>query len=345
MILATRQAAPLRFLLGVATIWVIARGAVLTGWTPGAIGTPAAALLGGDPAAAAAVRQSPGETIVSQRHRPPVRGAAEPARLTSASPKPQTPAKSAREVAIVFKVEEPLPRKARSIGAAAQTPLAAITTPPERSGSRWSGSAWAFARGGGHGRALSPDGQIGGGQAGARVLYRVAGGLAVAARVSRTIGGPDQSEAALGLDWQPVPRLPIHLLVDRRIGLDGGGRSAWALGAAGGVYAVPLAPGWRLDGYGEAGLVGAHARDLYADGAVRAGRALSLGDRGATLTLGLGVWGAAQPGAARVDAGPSAVLRVPIEGRTISGALDYRARVAGDARPHSGLALTVGVDF
>ena len=89
---------------------------------------------------------------------------------------------------------------------------------------------------------------------------------------------------------------------------------------------------------------GASRRDLYADGAVRAGRALDLGD-GRSLTLGAGAWGAAQPHAARLDVGPSAALRLPVERRTIAVALDYRARLLGDARPYSGVALTVGVDF
>ncbi|MDB5738415.1 MAG: hypothetical protein JWO65_2083, partial [Sphingomonas bacterium] len=43
--------------------------------------------------------------------------------------------------------------------------------------------------------------------------------------------------------------------------------------------------------------------------------------------------------------GPSAVLRLPIEGRTVAVALDWRQRVTGDAKPGSGVALTLGIDF
>lgn len=211
---------------------------------------------------------------------------------------------------------------------------------------RWSGSAWAFLRGGGRASALSPGGQIGGGQIGARLLYRLdqSGTLAAAMRLSGTIGGARQTEAAVGLDWKPLAVLPLHLMVQRRIAIDRGGRNAWTAGVAGGVDAIPVAPGWRLDGYAEAGIVGLRSRDLYADGAARVARTIDLGD-GRSLALGRGLWGAAQPGAARLDMGPSAVLRFPVAHHAVALALDWRERIAGAAKPGSGVALTLASDF
>jgi hypothetical protein len=216
-------------------------------------------------------------------------------------------------------------------------------SPPSK---RWSGSAWAFLRGGGRATTLSPGGQIGGGQAGARMLYRLddGGHLSAAARISTAIGGARQTEAAVGLDWKPIASLPVHLMAERRIAIDRGGRNAFTLGAAGGVDDVKVAPGWRLDAYGEAGVVGARRRDLYADGAARIARAIGLGGD-TSLALGGGAWGAAQPGAARLDVGPSVVLRLPVEHHTVAVALDWRERVLGHARPGSGVALTVATDF
>jgi len=208
---------------------------------------------------------------------------------------------------------------------------------------RWSGSAWIFLRGGGRATALSP-GQVGGGQAGARIAYRLTPHLSATARFSTAIGGIRQTEASAGLDWLPFAGLPIHVMAERRAAIDSGGRNAWTLGAAGGVDDIRIAPGWRLDAYGEAGVVGAHRRDLYADGAARIARAIGVGS-GGTLALGGGLWGAAQPGATRLDIGPSAVLRVPVAHRTVAIALDWRERVAGHAKPGSGVALTVGADF
>lgn len=368
MILAENKAAPLRFLLVVTIGWVAMRGVVLSGWSPGERSDP---------------RWAPGPGWLADATRPwrfaepartlPIAGAARaiatqsarrlraPGSWTIAAGPPGGPMRvgaplddvTMRYLALVgydhpnrtFYARDTYARataahEAEAVTGAAATPAAAMM----RAASRWSGSGWAFVRGGGHTTPLSPVGEIGSGQSGVRVLYRVTAGLSLAGRVSRTIGGPDQTEAAAGIDWQPIASVPVHLTAERRIAIDHGGRNAVALGAAGGVYAVPLAPGWRLDGYGEAGIVGARRRDLYADGAVRAGRALDLGG-GRSLTLGVGAWGAAQPHAARLDAGPTAVLRLPVERRTIALALDYRARVVGDARPHSGVALTAGVDF
>jgi hypothetical protein len=208
---------------------------------------------------------------------------------------------------------------------------------------RWSGSAWAFLRGGGRATTLSP-GQVGGGQAGARILYRLDRHLSAAARISTAIGGARQTEASFGLDWRPIARLAIHLMAERRVAIDSGGRNAWTLGVAGGVDDVRIAPGWRLDAYGEAGVVGAHRRDLYADGAARIARAIDMGN-GKSLAIGGGTWAAAQPGASRLDIGPSVVLRLPVDHHAVAIALDWRERVLGHAKPGSGVALTVATDF
>ena len=358
MILVENKAAPLRFLLVVTIGWVTLRGILLSGWMPGGASelrwAPGPGWLAGtlgpwrraapprvatvaDAVRAAVVRSSRRSATIAQAAAPtgPWRVGAPLDQVTM------------RYLALAgydrpnrtFYARAPAGHEADAVTGMGSTPFDAAAAR-----SRWSGSAWAFVRGGGHTTPLSPVGQIGAGQAGMRILYRLTDGLSAAGRLSRTIGGPDQTEAAAGIDWQPAARLPLHLTVERRFAIDHGGRDAFAAGVAGGVYALPIARGWRLDGYAEAGVVGARRRDLYADGAVRAGRALDLGD-GRTLTLGAGAWGAAQPDAARLDAGPSAVLRLPIERRTIAVALDYRARLLGDARPYSGIALTAGIDF
>ena len=362
MILARNKAAPLRFLIAVAIGWSTLRGLMLSGWTMGAARdtawAPGPVWLSGAlqpwrtataprtmPIAATATAGRPDPVRALRGIRSERRWSTVDGPLRVGAPLDEA---TMRYLALVgyeqpnrtFYARATAAHEADAVTGAGATPL----LPGARGASRWSGSGWAFVRGGGHATPLSPVGQIGAGQSGVRVLYRLGGGLSISGRVSRTIGGPDQTEAAGGINWQPFAHVPVHLTAERRVAIDHGGRNAFALGAAGGVYAVPLAPGWRLDGYGEAGVVGARRRDLYADGAVRAGRALDLGG-GRSLTLGLGAWGAAQPDAARLDAGPSAVLRLPVEHRTIAVALDYRARLLGDARPHSGVALTVGVDF
>lgn len=199
--------------------------------------------------------------------------------------------------------------------------------------SRWSGDAYVFLRRQGP-AGLAPGAQLGGGQGFARLSYRLdeAGRRAATARVSRATG-VRQSEAAVGLRGAIAPG--VAMTVERRIALDAGGRSAWAAFAAAGVAGRTVGP-VVVDGYAQAGLVGARRRDMFVDGAMRAGRAVGV------ARVGLGLWGAAQPGAARLDGGPYASVRLPAG---LSLAVDWRVRVAGDARPGSGLAMTVAAGF
>lgn len=226
---------------------------------------------------------------------------------------------------------------------------------PTRADKRWSLSAWLYARDGGGAPALAGGGQLGGGQAGVRATYRLnASGptrLALAARVSTPIANTRGAEAAVGLDWHPVPSAPIRLSVERRVDLGGEGRDAWSAYAAGGFYKggllKGLAGGLEADGYAQAGVVGAERRDLFADGALRVSKAIAI--EKATLRVGAGVWGAAQPGVSRVEVGPRTALTLPVgqgdSAGTITAALEYRVRVAGNARPGSGPAFTLSADF
>jgi hypothetical protein len=204
-------------------------------------------------------------------------------------------------------------------------------------------SGWALARGA-SASTLATGGQLGGSQAGLRARVRLDRGIHVAARLSTPLGGAPGAEAAIGLDWRPVAALPITLTAERRIGLDRGGRDAFAAGVFGGFDQVPLRAGIKLDGYGQAGVVGLRRRDLYVDGAVRAERRIAaLGP--ASLALGAGMWGGAQRGVSRLDVGPQIVARVPVARGGLRLGAEWRQRVAGDARPGSGPALSLGADF
>lgn len=204
--------------------------------------------------------------------------------------------------------------------------------------SRWSGSAWALARGsGGETSVATP--QLGASQIGARLAYRIdrAGRLAAVARVAAAVD-TRQQEAAIGVEWRPT-RLPIRLVVERRIGVSNV-RGGFALGVVGGVDQVALGMGFRLDGYAQGGVIARDGGAGYVDGALRAGRHVI-----GRVDFGLGAWGAAQPGASRMDIGPSAIMRIPVAGRAIRIGTEWRQRVVGDARPGSGPAVALGMDF
>lgn len=204
---------------------------------------------------------------------------------------------------------------------------------------RWSISAWAFVRRG-SGQQLATAGALGGSQVGARATYGLTGRIAISARLYSPLSRTGGAEASLGMELQPLRAVPVRILAERRQALGREGRSAFALLAHGGVSEQPLLGSLRLDGYAQAGVVGLKARDAFADGAIRIGVPVT-----DNLSLGLGAWGAAQPGASRVDLGPQASYRLPVLDRRARLSAEWRVRVAGDARPGSGPALTLSTDF
>ncbi|QDX28269.1 hypothetical protein FPZ54_12865 [Sphingomonas suaedae] len=204
---------------------------------------------------------------------------------------------------------------------------------------RWSASAWLVTRRG----AAGGGAMLGSDQAGARIVYalRRDRALALYARASGPLSGTGR-ELAVGVEWRPF-RAPLRFLAEQRIAVDGG-KSGPALGIVAGVDRVTLPFAFELEAYGQAGGVARARIEPFADGAMRVTREIA-SPGAARVTLGAGAWGAAQREAARLDIGPSAVATLPLGGPTVRIAIDWRERVAGDARPGSGPALSVGADF
>lgn len=216
--------------------------------------------------------------------------------------------------------------------------------PAIQAGAReWEAQAYLFVRSGGGRPALAGGGVLGGSQIAARVAWRPRGGaFDLAARVYAPLRGAG-AEAAAGIDWHPLAGVPLRLSIERRQRLDGAGRGAWSAYAAGGFHRGGEPGAFEFDGYAQAGVVGARRQDGFVDGALRAGYRLPT--RRIAPILGVGLWGAAQPGVSRVDLGPRASLRVQLADHGLTLALDGRFRVAGRAAPGSGAALTVAADF
>ena len=138
---------------------------------------------------------------------------------------------------------------------------------------------------------------------------------------------------------QPVGGIPVWFSAERRqrIGKYGGGRNAFALFLEGGVYDRPMPWQFSLDAYLQGGMVGFHHRDRFIDGGFTLTRPVYR-----QFSAGFGLWGAAQPGVYRVDAGPRVSMRVRNNVRVHA---DWRQRLAGNAAPGSGPALTLAGDF
>jgi hypothetical protein len=212
--------------------------------------------------------------------------------------------------------------------------------------SRWSGSAWVFVRDQSGTRSLAARGQLGGSQAGARLRWRLNSGAqlrtAFYGRLSSPLDDRSGAEAAIGAEWHPLAGQPLWIAAARRIAVGKQGRNAWSAYVAGGVWKPDLPMGVTLDGYAQAGIVGAKQHDLFVDGAMRISRPIGT-EQGPRI--GAGVWGAAQPGVARLDIGPHARIPLKVARQPFSISADYRVRVAGDATPGSGVAVTLASDF
>lgn len=186
--------------------------------------------------------------------------------------------------------------------------------------------------------ALGNTGSLGASQAGARLLYNFSPALALSLRTSSTIGRRG-GEVAGGIRYRPLQSVPVWVTVERRqaIGHFGGGRNDFALFAEGGVWDQPMPLGFTLDGYVQAGVVGLRSRDLFADGGAAFSRPIYK-----QFSAGFGVWGGVQPGLYRVDLGPRITMKVR---RNLRVHFDWRQKLAGNARPGSGPAVTLAGDF
>lgn len=327
---------PLRFLAVVIGGWTGARAFVL--WSsqiaPALVHAVAPAALAEIPAVASAPKRaaewaksvplftpspSPATPVSTEMSAAEPPGAAVVERTLAASIKP-TAAPIAFDLALP---PDPLPP--------------GVDPPPVFRASRWSGSAWAILRP--DGRATPFASQLGGSQAGARLAYALgeARRVAIYARASTAIDAAER-EAAVGVDWRPT-RLPIHLVAERRIGV-AGVRSGTAIGAVGGVGPTPIAGPIRIEGYAQGGVIFRERSESFADGSLRLTASVI-----PRVDLGLGSWGGAQRGAARLDMGPTVGVTLPVAHQALRLSVDWRERVAGDARPGSGPAMSLGVDF
>lgn len=337
----TGRGRPLRFLALVCVVWVAVRIALLwlqTGSLPEAIREFVPVHLPSLPP-----RETP-EPAPATKHRPSPLPRTAPAVHAAAPVKPRVD-RERLEMALLstirFGPAEYVDKPRAAAPFALPAPAAVAQQPFRPMISRWSGSAWLVARPG-SGLGAAPGGQLGGGQAGARIAWLLDPDrrIALFGRAVTPLQGKGR-EAALGVEWQPG-RAPVRLVAEYRFAIDGG-RSGPGLGLVAGTDSrIPA--GFRLETYAQAGAIRRDRIEPYADGAARATRTIAhLGP--ARLALGGGVWGAAQRDAQRLDAGPSATLELPVAGQNFRLAVDWRQRVAGNARPGSGLALTLGSDF
>jgi hypothetical protein len=214
---------------------------------------------------------------------------------------------------------------------------------------RWSLTATSYWRSGSEASpTVGPGGaaRLGGSQSAVRLAYLIEPrhSLRAYVRVAHTPGRRDGADIAVGIALRPIRSFPVDMHVERRRVVAGFGRDTTLGYIAGGVDNRQLPYGFRLSAYGQAGVADYGELVGFADAAVVVQRDVaSVG--GMRLSLGSVVAAAAQPGAQRIDVGPRVTVALPDVGQGAQIMLDWRERVAGNARPGSGLALTLAADF
>jgi hypothetical protein len=225
---------------------------------------------------------------------------------------------------------------------------AAPPTVTERT-SRWSGDGWLLLRQDGSGPLTAAQPSYGRSQVGAVMRYRLSDASPYRpqayVRATSAVAGPREQELAAGLSARPLPRVPLRVAAEARVTRTSAGSEVRPA-----VYWVSELPpaelplGVRAEAYLQAGYVGGRFATGFVDGQARAERQIgAMGEN--ELRAGAGIWGGAQKGAARLDVGPTATVSFRVGEARGRASADYRFRVAGDAQPASGPALTLSAGF
>ncbi|WP_417611035.1 hypothetical protein [Parasphingorhabdus sp.] len=192
------------------------------------------------------------------------------------------------------------------------------------------------------------NGQYGGSQAGAILSYRISDrphpDLSVYTRLSAALAPWSQQEIALGARMRPIPAIPLSVHAEQRFDLGTGRDTGTALFLTGGSGPDQLVERLSLETYAQAGYVVGRNETYFFDGSGVLQHPIA--DLGPTkLLIGSGVWAGGQRGIGRIDVGPRATVTVPIGKISARFAIDWRLRIAGNARPASGPAITFSTGF
>ena len=125
---------------------------------------------------------------------------------------------------------------------------------------------------------------------------------------------------------------------------DSGRNRGAAFYVAGGTGPEPVVEKITLETYAQTGYVLGDDETYFFDGSATLQRPITESGR-KKLSVGAGVWAGGQRNIARLDVGPRADFAVPLGTGSARLAVDWRVRVAGDALPASGVAITVSTGF
>ncbi|MFC3098529.1 hypothetical protein [Alteraurantiacibacter palmitatis] len=232
----------------------------------------------------------------------------------------------------------------------AAAPPAAAARSSASNASRWSADGWLMWREDTTTPITSGRPSYGRSQAGAVVRFDLAAAShqrpQAYLRGAVALQGAREEEAALGLSVRPLAALPLRVAGEVRAASRANGNEVRpAVFAVSELPVQRLPAGFAAEAYVQAGYVGGRDSTAFVDGQARLDRAVAGNADGFDLRAGAGAWGGAQADGARLDVGPSASLAFRLGDARARLAADYRFRVAGDAEPASGPALTLSAGF
>ena len=197
------------------------------------------------------------------------------------------------------------------------------------------------------GRSIA-NGQYGGSQAGVILSYRLFNRpdpeISLYGRLSAALAPVSQEEIAAGMRIRPVRKVPLAVHAEQRFDAGSGRAAGTAFYATGGTGPDPIVERFALETYAQAGYVLGRNETYFFDGSATVQRPIADFD-GRRLSAGAGLWAGGQRDIHRLDAGPRVSLELPLGTSLTRIAVDARVRVAGNARPGSGAALTVSTSF
>jgi hypothetical protein len=187
----------------------------------------------------------------------------------------------------------------------------------------------------------------GGSQIGGLVRFDLIGGGRRPQAYLRAVHSPNprQSDIAAGLGARGFRDVPVRIQAEIRA-------SHWqgttlvrpAVLAITEFQPMALPFGLAAEGYGQAGWIGGRLATGFVDAQARIDRQVA--EVGAAkLRIGGGAWGGVQKSAGRVDVGPTLTLDLRETAVPSRLSVDYRYQIAGNARPGSGVAVTLSTGF
>ncbi|MBB3033492.1 hypothetical protein [Alteriqipengyuania lutimaris] len=220
---------------------------------------------------------------------------------------------------------------------------------------RWAADAWLLVREGSNRQAFASvnPAALGANQVGIVVRYALAPATPLDphayVRVSKALVADGEGEAAAGVSIAPLRKVPLRihgeLRVTDRAGLGGAATEVRpAAFVTTGLARQKLMPGVEGEAYLQAGYVGGDFATGFVDGKATLETPLIKREAG-RVAVGAGAWGGAQRDASRFDIGPTASVSLATGRVSLRGSIDYRFRVAGDAVPGDGLAVTLAASF